>query len=92
MGTGWAEPRTKPQQHSSQTITAQEGHRGTEQTDDKYEASKPRLDCSLKEAKLGHCFRIGDREFHVPGAMFLIDLGSERPIEKLPVAPLVLYW
>ena len=71
---------------------AQERQRGTEQTKEEYEARKPRFDCSLKEATLGHCFKSGDREFHVLGAMFLIDLGSERSTEKLLVAPLVLYW
>ena len=60
-----------------QTETEHEQQPGTEQTNAEYGARRSNLDRSLKVATLGHCFSSRGREFHILGAMFLIDLVSE---------------
>ena len=61
----------------NQTKTAHERQRGIEHTNDAYEARKTPLDCSLNEAILGQSFKPGGKLFHIPGAMYFIDLGFE---------------
>ena len=68
----------------------QEKHPGTEQAKEPKGPKRSRLDLSLKEAILSDNFRSEDKEFHILGAMLLIDLQSERCRKKLLLAPLVI--